>query len=85
VESEWVPPRLFSKDDKRFLALIECRRDLEDARRALEAFHARWFLQDPPDRTGARGSAAELRDAAIALRNSALNLLYLTSASQDGA
>jgi len=83
-DSQWTPPRLFSRDDKRFLALIECRRDLEEAQRAIERFQSQWFVQDPPDRSGARESAANLRDVAQALKNSALNLLYLTSPNQDG-
>lgn len=83
VPSGWSPPRLFSKDDKRYLALIEVRRDLDEAIRAVEQFHDRWFVQDPPDKAGARASAAELRDAAQELRNAALNLLYLTSVTQE--
>jgi hypothetical protein len=78
------PPRLFSKDDHRFLALIDCRRDLDEAKAAIERFEARWFVQDPPDKDGAREAAAELRDTAQRLRNSALNLLYLTRAGPEG-
>jgi hypothetical protein len=84
LSAERHPPRLFSKDDHRFLALIDCRRDLDEAKAAIERFETRWFVQDPPDKDGAREAAAELRDTAQRLRNSALNLLYLTRAGPDG-
>ena len=80
---ERTAPRLFSKDDHRLLALIDCRRDLDEARAAIERFQARWFVQDPPDKDGAREAASELRDTAQRLRNSALNLLYLTRTGPD--
>ncbi len=83
VPEECNPPRLFSKDDARFLALIDCRRDLDEAREAIERFQTRWFVQDPPDKDGAREAAAGIRDAAQRLRNSALNLLYLTRTNPD--
>jgi DNA-binding transcriptional MerR regulator len=80
---EWKPPRLFSKDDHRLLGLIDCRRDLDEARSAIEEFQSLWFVQDPPDKEGAREAAAHLRDTAQRLRNSALNLLYLTRAGPE--
>jgi hypothetical protein len=83
VPAERNPARLFSKDDGRLLALISCRRDLDEARAAIERFHSLWFVHDPPNKDGAREAAAELRDTALRLRNSALNLLYLTRANPD--
>lgn len=83
LAAERSPPRLFSKDDHRFLALIDCRRDLDEAKAAIERFEARWFVQDPPDKDGAREAASDLRDTAQRLRNSALNLLYLTRAGPE--
>jgi hypothetical protein len=77
------PSRLFAKDDSRLLALIACRQDLEEAHAAIDRFHALWFVQDPPNKDGAREAAAEIRDTAQRLRNSALNLLYLTRTSPD--
>jgi hypothetical protein len=85
VPAERTPPRLFSKDDHRLLALIDCRRDLDEAKAAIEQFQSRWFVQDPPDKDGAREAASELRDTAQRLRNSALNLLYLTRTGPDEA
>jgi hypothetical protein len=81
--AERSPPRLFSKDDHRLLALIDCRRDLDEANAAIERFQSRWFVQDPPDKDGAREAASDLRDTAQRLRNSALNLLYLTRTGPD--
>ena len=71
-------PRLLPKDGKILLAVADCQRDLEGAREYLEGFRQRWFQEDPPDRRDARKAALELESAAVRLRNSARNLLYLT-------
>lgn len=71
-------PRLLPKDDKLLLALADCQRDLGNAQAALLQFHENWFQKDPPQRGDARDAAAELESAAVNLRNSARNLLYLT-------
>lgn len=71
-------PRLFPKDDKRLLALADCRRDSDAVKQLLDDIERRCFQQDPPDTNGARIAISETLNATVRLRNSLLNLRHVS-------